>query len=625
MKNNKELLKRLNELFGSLRAEWLKGKVFNYFTEPSYFVELKDYRPCVLQGGRGTGKTTVLKGLSYQGQYALLNNSIDEFDTLDFVGIYHRVNTNHVRAFKDGGLQLDSWQRIFGHYFNLIICREIMQFIAWHKEQSPTDAELSSSACHLIAQSLRITNDCRSFAALLDGIEDKMYEFQSQINNIADGKIPLLSMSGDPISILTAKAVALPQFVNKMFFILIDEYENLEDYQQMVINTLIKHNSENYTFKIGVRELGWRIKQTLNPQESLIDSTDYVLFDITKKLIEESRFEDFAKEVCQKRIEELINEDKKSEFAIEKSLQSITMEEEAILLKVNDSELMRGYSSLPKDMLKQIEHLSPLNKFHLAHWAYSHDMSLDEMVKKYIDNPSKSESDYNNYKYSMLFKIRRGRGMVGIQKYYAGWPIFILLAHGNIRYLMNLVYRTYERHLNGENNLLYPVSPSDQTLVAQDVGLKYLMELEGLSSNGVQLTKLLLGFGKIFNVMARSDGKIRPEVNQFCIKGVQKSERLPIITDAVMNLALIRIPGNKLNDEADTKETMYMLHPIYAPYFVYSHRKKRKLDVTEKELMDIIQNNKETIRAILSKANVSEQEFKSFPEQLSLFESYYND
>ena len=215
--------------------------------------------------------------------------------------------------------------------------------------------------------------------------------------------------------------------------------------------------------------------------------------------------------------------------------------------------------------------------------------------------------------------------MVGIQKYYAGWPIFILLAHGNIRYLMNLVYRTYERHLNGENNLLYPVSPSDQTLVAQDVGLKYLMELEGLSSNGVQLTKLLLGFGKIFNVMARSDGKIRPEVNQFCIKGVQKSERLPIITDAVMNLALIRIPGNKLNDEADTKETMYMLHPIYAPYFVYSHRKKRKLDVTEKELMDIIQNNKETIRAILSKANVSEQEFKSFPEQLSLFESYYND
>jgi len=32
----------------------------------------------------------------------------------------------------------------------------------------------------------------------------------------------------------------------------------------MIVNTLIKYNSEDYTFKIGVRELGWRIKQTLN-------------------------------------------------------------------------------------------------------------------------------------------------------------------------------------------------------------------------------------------------------------------------------------------------------------------------------------------------------------------------
>lgn len=621
---NKDLLKQLNQLFGSYRAEWLKGRVFDYFTEPSYFVELKDNRPCVLQGGRGTGKTTVLKGLSYQGQYALQNDSIDEFDNLDFIGIYHRVNTNHVRAFKDGGLELNVWQKIFGHYFNLIICREILQFMDWHKQQCPNDVELSATACHIIAQSLRFTNDCRSFSELLEGIEEKMYEFQSQINNIADGEIPALSMSGDPMKILTEKAVSLPQFSNKMFYLLIDEYENLEDYQQMVVNTLIKHNSEDYTFKIGVRELGWRIKQTLNPQESLIDPADYVLFDITKKLTEESRFEDFAKEVCQKRIQELIDEDKKGEFTIEKSLQGISIEEEAMLLRVNESKLMKGYLSLSNEMLIQIEDLTPLNKFYFAHWAQSHDISLEEMVNRYIKNPTKSKSDYSNYKYSMLFKIRKGRGMVGIQKYYAGWQIFVLLSHGNIRYLMELVYRTYEKHISEENDLLSPISPSNQTIAAQEIGLKNLMELEGLSNNGAQLTKLLLGFGKIFNVLACSDSKIRPEVNQFCIKGVQKSERLPIITDAVMNLALIRIPGNKLNDEANTRETMYMLHPIYAPYFVYSHRKKRKLDVTEQELMEIIQNKKETIKGILSRCDVSEQDYKNLPEQLSLFENYYN-
>ncbi|MFV0398871.1 MAG: hypothetical protein ACK5JU_12820 [Bacteroidales bacterium] len=620
-----ELLIKLNELFGSYRAEWLKGRVYDYFTEPSYFIELKDNRPCVLQGGRGTGKTTVLKGLSYQGQYALHNNLIVEFDKLNFIGIYHRVNTNHVRAFKDGGLSEDLWQKIFGHYFSLIICREILLFTDWHKKHSTNDEDLSQLSCHLISQSLHLTKDCTSFHNLLKALEEKMYEFQSQINNIVDGNIPPLSMGGDPIKILTEKIIGLKQFSGKMFYILIDEYENLEDYQQKVINTLIKHNTEDYTFKIGVRELGWRIKQTLNPEESLYDPADYVLFDISEKLVEESHFESFAKKVCQKRIQELIDDNKKTEFTIEKSLQSISMENEALLLKVNDSEIMKQYKSLPIDVSNKIKHLTPLYKFYLAHWSISHKISLLDMIKKYLDNPSKSDSDYNNYKYSMLFKIRKGRGMVGIQKYYAGWNIFVLLSHGNIRYLMELVYRAYEKHIKDGNDLLVPISPSNQTLAAQDCGLKNLMELEGLSNNGAQLTRLLLGFGKIFNVLARYSGKIRPEVNQFCIKGVHNSERLPIITDAVMNLALIRIPGNKLNDVANTKESMYMLHPIYAAYFVYSHRKKRKLDITEQQLMDIAHNKKDIIKSILFEYNISEQDYNSSPDQLSLFEDYYND
>lgn len=85
--NNSDKLKKLNELFGSYRAEWLKGKIYQFFSEPSYFTALKGNRPCILQGGRGTGKTTVLKGLSYQGQFALHNDDIDEFDNLDFIGM----------------------------------------------------------------------------------------------------------------------------------------------------------------------------------------------------------------------------------------------------------------------------------------------------------------------------------------------------------------------------------------------------------------------------------------------------------------------------------------------------------------------------------------------------------
>ena len=83
---NKDIIENLNNLFGSYKAEWLKGKVFDLFAEPSYFPALKDNRPCILQGGRGTGKTTVLRGLSYQGQYALHKKNISEFDKTNFIG-----------------------------------------------------------------------------------------------------------------------------------------------------------------------------------------------------------------------------------------------------------------------------------------------------------------------------------------------------------------------------------------------------------------------------------------------------------------------------------------------------------------------------------------------------------
>ncbi len=80
-------LAKLDELFGSYKAEWLRNKIFDFFATPYYFSTLKDHRPCILQGGRGTGKTTVLRGLSYQGQCAILNEHINRFDKNSFVGI----------------------------------------------------------------------------------------------------------------------------------------------------------------------------------------------------------------------------------------------------------------------------------------------------------------------------------------------------------------------------------------------------------------------------------------------------------------------------------------------------------------------------------------------------------
>ncbi|MCX6250569.1 MAG: hypothetical protein NTX61_07450 [Bacteroidetes bacterium] len=626
-KNNE--LEKLNGLFGSYKAEWLSGKIFDLFAEPSYFPELKDNRPCVLEGGRGTGKTTVLRGLSYQGQFALTKNDIVGFDKSNFIGLYHRVDTNQVRSFAGGGISDEVWMKIFAHYFNLFICREILVFLKWHDEKNPEGEQLGRFACDLIARSLNIIEKADNQDKLLKLINYKIVEFQSKINSSKGDILSLLSMSGVPITIITEQVLQLSQYKEKIFFILIDEYENYDDYQQQIINTLIKHTTEYYTFKIGVRELGWRIKHTLNTNELLHDPADYVLIRIEKEF-QDSYFSEFAKNVCQQRISQLFsNEDESRKYDIENALESITIEKEAILLGVDKTNYLFSYEDVPKDVYEKVKHLPELYLFLLAYWAKWHDMSLTTAIIHYTENTKEWDQRYENYKYEMLFKIHKGRGKVGIQKYYAGWNTYIKLSQGNIRYLMELIYRAYEIHINDEEPLHKPVSVKNQTIAAQETGEKNLMELEGLSKNGSQLIKLLLGFGRIFNVLSSVEGKFAPERNQFSFENSESlsKECQDILTAAIMHLAFIRIPGNKLTDASHTREYIYTVHPIYAAFFVFSHRRKRKLTINQEDFLGIINKPKERIKSILERYKVpfSSEAGSPLPKQLSMFENYFND
>lgn len=623
--NNNDLLKKLNELFGSYRAEWLKEKIFHFFAVPPYFKALEDNRPCVLQGGRGTGKTTVLRGLSYQGQYAIHNESINVFDKNNFIGIYHRINTNHVRAFIGEEINEQEWQKIFSHYFNLIICREILFFIKWHKEQAVNDGIITEVVCNRIAKSLQIEKQCYNFNNLLDEVETAMYEFQAKINNISDRGNLNLSMAGDPIKLVTECATSLPQFKNKIFYLLIDEYENLTEYQQKCINSLIKHNTDNYTFKIGVRELGWKIRSTLNEQESLNDPADFVLIDIEEKFNNNDEyFGQFAKNVCQQRIEQLFPTENLNIFSIEKAFVSITMEDEAVKLGIEHSFLFEKYKTSIKDNQSYISKLPLLYQCFFAFWAEKNKKSYTEMITDYIKNKSKWDERYDNYKYSLLFKIRKGRGKRGIQKYYAGWNTYVKLAHGNIRYLMELVYRAYERHLV-DNDISTSISIENQTITAQETGRKNLIELEGLCKNGAQLTRLILGFGRLFNVLESSIGKTAPEINQFTIKGKPNSDCNDILRDAVMYLACIRIPGNKPSSKSTTKDFIYSIHPIYAPFFMFSHRQKRKMEITSVDLLELINETPNFINKIIKQKNISLENLDELPEQLEFFKEFYEN
>ena len=602
IKNKDELLKRLSSLFGSYRAEWSRKDMFRHFSEPAYFADLMNFRPCVLQGGRGSGKTTALRGLTYQGQYELIGSDINRFDSdVLFIGLYHRVDTNHVRAFSGGNVDEIVWRKLFGHYFNLIVIADIVDFLNWHEEKCNSDEMLTVDEIRQVLRRLCINADCTNYRELDSIVNDALCDFQNVINNIGsyNSSKSQLSLIGEPIDFLLSKIRSLGQFQNKYFYLLLDEYENFEDYQQVVINTMIKHAANHFTFKIGVTEAGWRKKHTLDVNEGLYDPADYALIDINKKLGDGNKFFEFAKSVCEKRFE-MLNEG--APFDVVGSLENLKIEDIAIRLGVEKHELMEEYTKLPTGLTKELGPISALYKFVIAYWAKTHQTPLITEVQNVITDRESWNTRYENYKYHFLFKIRTGRGSGRSghrQMLFCGFETYVKLASNNIRFLMELIYKTFERHIEMVGDLSSQVSAELQTEVAIQIGEKNLAQLECIEKDGPRIVRLLCGLGRVFESLAKDKDPGTPEVNQFFIEGDdcdQEADRL--LSVAVKNLAMIRSPGNKLYG-AQTKAYDYCIHPIFAPFFIFSYRKKRKMPLYLSELKGLVENPRLFVEKVL--------------------------
>ncbi|MGQ0731275.1 ORC-CDC6 family AAA ATPase [Acidovorax sp.] len=618
----------LSRLLGLYRAEWLDNQLYELFAEPTYFAELTTNRPCVLIGGRGTGKTTVLKGLTYKGQYELIDRDPSKLKNVPFIGLYYRVNTNRVTAFQGAEIAEDRWIAFFAHYLNLVFCQLVLDFVDWHQEETGEEIELPKASLRSISLSLAI-DPAESLDELADSVEDALISFETAINTIADAEPSKLSLQAAPVDLLTTALLKLPSFKGKQFFFLVDEFENLCDYQQRVLNTIIKHSSAPYTFKVGVRELGWRQRATLAAHEQLTHPADYArirLLDVLKG----AKFKAFAQRVVETRFRKAYAHVDPDALRMERWLPELSEMDEAALLSEPSQiqgildELDRGATY---DEMEIARRLRPGELLFIHYWASApHHEGLLESFRGWIADEHKWRARMVNHFHASLFAIRKGK--VGVRKFYVGWETFLSLANGNIRYLIELVHTAFLRQLDDGVEPPTPVSPEIQTKAAQEVGSKNLAELEGVSVEGAKLTKLLLSLGRVFQLLASDPAGHAPETNQFRLgrgprDSASEKRALNLIEHAVMHQAIVRFAGSKPTDDTDTMEYDYALHPIFAPLFVFSYRRKRKLTLDPKDILDLIERHRDAIRRVLKSTNRESSD--SLPDQLTLFDAYYEE
>jgi hypothetical protein len=621
----------LRQLFNENRAEWPQEDFKKLFVEPTYLKKLESIRPCVLVGGRGTGKTTSLQSLIYTATLERLESEGLNFGDQEYLGILIRMNKNRVKVFE--GAQFDDkyWGKLFAHYINLLICNELVKLAQWLELKC--DHFLKPEEIENISNDLGLTN-IYSLIDLSKGIKQAISKIQIYVNSPSDAEKPALSMAESPLRVFSETLRDSGLLNGKMIFCCIDEYENLSDNQQAILNTYVKHAEPPLSYKIGVRKNGFRNKQTLNEDDMLVVPDDFAEIEI----IDEG-FEYFGPAVADLRLKFAKSKGVLVPESLKEFLEEYSFSEEAKKLGAESiaENVLEHLKSSGNVELYEFFKRKPISEtYFLEYWLERSEKTLLELAQDWKENPLSWKNKLENHGYASLFWISKGNKGQRIRKYYCGERVLLALAGGNIRYFLELINNSIHEELGKqyeEKNELIRISPKSQTLAARKVGNNRLNQLEGLADNGVKLKRLVLAIGKVFFEYARTPENRAPEINSFILSGEQenKDEIVKLLNEGVGHLAFEAEPRTKATSNYELRDDEYRLHRIFTGFFEFSHRKKRRTTFDALHLLEVLESKPskaisklvENNESLKSTKKLSVVKIDDLPEQLAFFSSFY--
>ncbi len=610
----------LGALFGDNRAEWPPERFGSLFIEPAYLTKLESHRPSLLVGGRGTGKTTTLKSLRFNVHLERLEAKGLTFSDQDYLGIYLRINKNRVRAFKGEELTKEEWGKAFAHYFNLLGCIEITKLAQWLADR--TEASLSQLALDSVCRDLAISLSVRSLDELLIRLEQNVSLLQIYVNNPTLADRPLFSIAEAPLITFAQQLYEQNVTEQRILFCCIDEYENLLDEQQSVLNSYIKHAEPPLSYKVGVRKNGLRTRHTTDGDDLLQTPDDYREIEIAAE-----GFELFARAVAQLRLRRAREQGASVPESLDDFLQEFSFAEEARKLGCDRiSEGVLGDLGENPKALDWVRSKPTHEIYFLRYWSESLGGSIGSLAEDWRRNETLWRNRFNNYGYASLFWLSRGRKGTRIRKYYCGSRVILSLAAGNIRYFLELLDASCVHELASRGKDLQSqlrLSPKSQTIAARNVGHRRLQQLEGLAAHGTILKGLVLAIGKVFFELARSPLGKTPEVTSFVLGGTPDARMVveAWLKEGVSHLALEATPRTKATTSSEMRDDEYRLHPIFCAFFEISHRRKRRLTFDAEHLRTILEKPSKSIARLLDTAEQTPED--DLPSQLALFSGFY--
>ncbi len=271
--------------------------------------------PMIMEGGKGSGKTHIMKYYSYELQKIRITSENGSslkagFDKESFIGLYIRCSGLNANVFSGKGVDDNTWELLFAFYWELWIGERILYILSDMQSEGIID---EGENVDLVNGIINLFMNCDILCSDLDKLRDYFIQLQKKLlyeihNFLLLGKSqPQVDISLNigaltyGIPNLLKKTVSF--FKKKHILFLVDEYENFSEQQQQVMMTLLREKPTSCSIRIGTRPYGIRTYYTMGKIEENREGSEFERVKLDEKIREAENYKDYLKNICVRRLQ----------------------------------------------------------------------------------------------------------------------------------------------------------------------------------------------------------------------------------------------------------------------------------------------------------------------------------
>lgn len=485
--------------------------------------------PIMLTGGKGSGRTHLLKYWSYPVQ--LLRHDDDLSKCMDedgYVGVYLSLAGLNASRFESEYTSPQLTSALFGVYLDLTIAVSLFQVVQdLVKRDLVTDDEL-----RLLMRSVREVAplgenaETARLEETIASVRERMRALDMEVNDaIVRGEQPRLEWLRAPGDLFQELPEALRRNISVLRDVtisyLLDELENVGEAAQRHIQTLVREKRNGIAVVVGVRSFGLKASFTLADDEANLADAEFRIVRLDERMRgdNEHLFNNFCRDVARRRLEriDLPASDPGVYLAVgdeedEKFLQSIPIDAKSPSLEGLRRVLTkkRGFSSEQAEAVvaalrcnenRLLEKLSVLAYYKT--WrrerptVYSAYRVQEELQRYRQGERARVYRLMSHFKADLIAQLRRERRKPQL---YVGFDTFVRMADGNARNFINLLSNVFSWAdvMECPSPERIPISVEVQIRAVADTSHATFWNAEVLGGDSVLVLRSVERLGELF-------------------------------------------------------------------------------------------------------------------------------